>query len=273
VKNDLISIVMPTYNSESFLSEALESLRRQKNQRFELLVCDGGSTDGTLDLINKTMGRQARIVSYSDSGVPDALNKGFSAAKGEILCWLNSDDVFVASNALSKVRESFASGDCDVAIFDAVSLLESGVVSKTLISFAPPNSSPSSGGNVFTGSLFFSKAAWDLFGGFSCRYSLAFEYELTDQIFAVCQVRKIKSVVGGFRIHETGLSSLYRSKMDAEVRHLRSDVRMLKKGQQYIHRLMQHSLDGNLHRVFWHRYFDPNRGLHWRDIERLGWVG
>jgi glycosyltransferase involved in cell wall biosynthesis len=273
MSDKFVSIVMPTFNSTAFLQDALDSLTIQANQSFELLVCDGGSTDGTLDLIRSKIGDKAKIVSHSDNGVPDALNKGFSSARGEILCWLNSDDVYISKNSLSIVSRSFADPDQHVAICDSVTLNKDGEVSKTLISFSPQNKIPSSSGNIFTGSLFFSKSAWQDFGGFSCKYKLAFEYELTDFIFSNYNARKINSIVGGFRIHEAGLSSAFSSKMQAELQELRLENRNTPRGSQKIHRLRQHCVDRNLFRVIRNKFNDPNCGLHWKDIERDGWIG
>lgn len=271
--NNLISIVMPTFNSAAFISDALESLKHQTNQNFELLVCDGGSTDDTLDIVLEKMGDRVNIVSRSDSGIPDALNKGFSAAKGEILCWLNSDDVIATSTALMFVADYFMTRSCDVAVCDCVALTKDGRVSKTLIAFSPPPEFAAFGGNIFTGSLFFSKLAWKKFGGFSRKYELAFEYELTDSIFSEFKVHKINGVVGGFRIHESGLSSAFRSKLSEEKQLIRLNTRTIGKLRYFAYRILQHARDQNIHRVIFNRFFDPNLGLQWTDVERKGWSG
>lgn len=264
---------MPTFNSAEFLEDALASLNRQSHQNFELIICDGGSTDGTLDIVARVMGRRAKIVSKSDSGVPDALNKGFSASEGNVLCWLNSDDVLISSNALSRVHSHFLAHHFDVAIADSVNLDSDGVVSKTLISFAPPMHAPWFKSNLFTGSLFFSREAWRFFGGFSESYRIAFEYELTDCIFSRFRVNKINHVIGGFRVHSSGLSSTFGSLMTAEVKALRPALSHFKSRLQKMHRLRKHIEDRRLLRVIQNALHDPNRGLNWYDVERVGWVG
>src|ERR1700756_3819113 len=92
-----ISIVTPSFNQASFLKEALESVARQNYPAVEHIVVDGGSTDGSVELLKAYSGRNGwahlRWISEPDEGQSDALNKGFKMASGEIIGWLNSDDL------------------------------------------------------------------------------------------------------------------------------------------------------------------------------------
>lgn len=271
--SDLISIIMPTFNSARFVGDALHSLERQTNQNFELIVCDAGSKDETLSLIKGKMKERVRIVSLSDEGVPDALNKGFAAARGSILCWLNSDDVLVSRLALERVAVAFSKPAVMIAVGDCCTLGLDGKVTKTLIAVPPNMTNPTSGGNVFTGSLFFQKAVWDGFGGFSGQFRLAFEYELTDRIFRTFPVLRIDGPIGGFRIHEAGLSSRYATEMADELYVLRKGIGDPCGVSRLVRRLIQHSEDCSLFRVLINRLDDPNRGLHWEEVDLAGWVG
>ena len=87
-----ISIVTPCFNRVRFIAEAIESVLRQDYPRFEHIVVDGGSTDGTLDVLRRY--GHLRVVSEADRGVYDALNKGLRMARGEIIGHLNSDDLY-----------------------------------------------------------------------------------------------------------------------------------------------------------------------------------
>jgi glycosyltransferase involved in cell wall biosynthesis len=269
----LISIIMPTFNSARFVGEALDSLDRQTNQNFELIICDGGSQDETLPIIAARMKDRARIVSRSDAGVPDALNKGFAAARGDVLCWHNSDDVLVSRHALERVARAFSDPATMIAIGDCSVLSIDGTVAKTLIVFAHAAQNPTSGGNLFTGSLFFRRAVWDHFGGFSGRFRLAFEYELTDTIFAAFPAVRIDELIGGFRIHESGLSSRYGIEMAEELAVLRKGLPRSSRALGLIRRVIQHTADRSLLRVLRNRLADPNRGLRWDEVELRGWVG
>ncbi|SHI72748.1 Glycosyl transferase family 2 [Rubritalea squalenifaciens DSM 18772] len=89
-ENPLITIVTPSYNYSEYIEECLESVKRQQGVEFEHLIFDAGSTDGTLDIIRKY--EHVKLVVEPDKGMSDAINKGFQAAKGKWVMWLNTDD-------------------------------------------------------------------------------------------------------------------------------------------------------------------------------------
>lgn len=101
-----VSVVTPSFNQAEYLSETLASIFDQRYPDVEVIVIDGGSTDGSLDVIKKHEGRIAYWESEKDRGQAHAINKGFEKATGEILCWLNSDDVFLPG-ALDAVAHFF----------------------------------------------------------------------------------------------------------------------------------------------------------------------
>ena len=104
-----ISIVVPSYNYARFIAACLGSIRQQTHQDLEVLIADGGSNDGSLEIINQFCATDARflLVSTSDEGQADAIYKAFAHATGDVLCFLNSDDCYLASDALSHVVEAF----------------------------------------------------------------------------------------------------------------------------------------------------------------------
>ncbi len=111
------TVVIASYNYGRFLRTALDSVLGQSCQDFELIVVDGGSTDGTVGILKEYAPRLAWWVSEPDRGQSDAFNKGFARARGCYFVWLNADDILLpgtlaaAKAALADGRHAWASGD------------------------------------------------------------------------------------------------------------------------------------------------------------------
>jgi glycosyltransferase involved in cell wall biosynthesis len=101
----LVSVVTPSYNQGRYIEETIQSVLSQDYSNLEYLVLDGGSSDATLEILQRYEGR-LRWISESDRGQADAINKGFRLARGEILGWLNSDDVYLPGT-IQKVVQYF----------------------------------------------------------------------------------------------------------------------------------------------------------------------
>jgi len=107
MKNLLVSIVTVTFNRVKYLEETILSVKNQDYPNLEHIIIDGGSTDGTVELL-KRYEREYNMkwISKKDKGITDALNKGFKMARGEILCWIDSDDIYLPG-AIKEVMSLF----------------------------------------------------------------------------------------------------------------------------------------------------------------------
>jgi len=104
----VVTVVTPTYNQGEFIEDTLQSVKGQDYDHIEHIVVDGGSTDRTLDVLEAYEDEYGmEWMSESDEGQADAITKGFECADGEILAWLNSDDIYLTSTAVSRMVERF----------------------------------------------------------------------------------------------------------------------------------------------------------------------
>jgi glycosyltransferase involved in cell wall biosynthesis len=208
VSQPLVSVVTPSFNRVAFLRESLESVQSQDYGNFEHIVIDGGSTDGTLDVL-RGYGNRIRLVSEPDLGYADALNKGFRLARGEILAWMMTDDVYLPG-AISRAVEILSEAP-DLDMFYGTCLLigPSGEVIgkhstksfsvKRLIHYDP--------GFFTTQSMFFRKRVLDRAGLMDVNFRLAADYEWLIRVGLNCRVEYRPECLGAFRRHDSALQA------------------------------------------------------------------
>lgn len=114
-----VSIVTPSYNQAPFLEETIRSVLLQGYPDLEYIICDGGSTDGSVEIIRKYEPWLAWWCSEPDAGQADAINKGWARATGEVLAWLNSDDVYMPGALACVARRWQECPSADVLCGDA----------------------------------------------------------------------------------------------------------------------------------------------------------
>src|SRR5680860_233568 len=118
-----LSIVTVSFNSVETLTDTINSVLGQKYENFEHIIVDGGSTDGTIELIQKFEGNyrgRLKWISESDGGIYDAMNKGVALATGDIVGILNSDDLYTDPDVLTDIVSTFVEHNCEILYADLI---------------------------------------------------------------------------------------------------------------------------------------------------------
>jgi glycosyltransferase involved in cell wall biosynthesis len=204
-----ISVVTPSYNQGQFIEETIRSVLLQGYPDLEYIIIDGGSTDGSLEIIKQYEPWLTYWVSERDRGQAHAINKGLARCTGQIFNWINSDDV-LAPNALSTLGELFGNHDVvagAVANFDDEGRRE---IIKNLI-------------NETSGNAFHQPGLWlireniALCGGIDESLHFAFDWDLAMRYLASFPlVYYTDYILAYFRLHDDSKTVLKQSQFDEE---------------------------------------------------------
>jgi len=115
-----VSVITVALNAAETIEATIKSVLSQDYKDIEYIVVDGGSTDGTLDIINKYKNKIAKVISEPDKGIYDAMNKGLKSSTGDILATLNSDDVYADQTTVSRMAEFIQNNGLDAAYGDLI---------------------------------------------------------------------------------------------------------------------------------------------------------
>lgn len=115
-----VSLITVTYNSAKYVEDCINSIIKQDYNNIEYIVVDGGSNDGTVDIIKKFSPYIFKWISEADGGMYDAINKGMKFATGDVIGILNSDDVLASSDVISEVVKCFEENKVDSLYGDLV---------------------------------------------------------------------------------------------------------------------------------------------------------
>jgi Glycosyl transferase family 2 len=128
-----VSIITPSYNQVRYLEQTIQSVLAQDYPSLEYIVVDGASTDGSQEIIQKYANRLAWWVSEPDQGQADAINKGLRGASGEVIAWLNSDDLYLPGTIRAAVQELEANPAVGMVFGDAITIDEKGIELNPLV--------------------------------------------------------------------------------------------------------------------------------------------
>ena len=222
-----ISVITPSFDQGAFIENTIRSVLEQNYPALEYLMIDGGSTDGSVDIIRKHEPQLAYWVSEADKGPYDAINKGFAQSNGEVMAWLNSDDQYMPG-ALATVGRIFAK-------FPEIEWLTS----------AEPVNMNAQGQPVFVAHLegfnreaffrghwllggvgrgwiqqestFWRRSLWEKAGGrLDTTYSLAADYDLWARFWKHAKLYGVRAQLGCFRQHDAQRSRVSADAYQAE---------------------------------------------------------
>jgi glycosyltransferase involved in cell wall biosynthesis len=173
------------YNAAHTIANALESVAAQTHPDIEHIVVDGASTDRTLEIIERHGQHVSRIISESDKGIYDAMNKGLALATGEIIGFLNADDVYADTGVLKMVSEIMAKNDLD-ALFGDAEFVSPDRPNQPLRRYRSERFHPERiawGWMPAHPALFLKRSVYERFGTFRTDYRIAGDFELVARIF------------------------------------------------------------------------------------------
>ena len=201
----LVSIVTPSFNQARFLETTIQSVLAQSYPHLEYIIVDGGSTDGSLDIIRKYSGRLAWWTSEKDKGQTDALNKGFAHAKGNIFAWLNSDDTYQPGSVASAVEYFHENSQLGLVYGDAQYINESGgVIGKFPAAQTDIQRLRQGYVHIPQQASFFRGDLWRTVGPLDPSFYFAMDYDLWVRIAARAQVKYVPQTWANFRLHAAG---------------------------------------------------------------------
>jgi len=203
----LVSIVTPSFDQARYLEEAIDSVLSQDYPHLEYIIIDGGSTDGSREIIQKYSSHLTEWVSEADQGQTDAINKGFARAHGDIFAWLNSDDRYrpgAVSEAVAFLKEHPQVG---MVYGDANLIDEAGhIIGK--FPAAQTNYRRLRRGYVHIPqqSAFFRGELWRKVGPLDASFYFAMDYDLWVRLAKITPVLYHPRLWADFRLHGEGKS-------------------------------------------------------------------
>ena len=207
-KRPLISVITVSYNAVSTIEQTILSVLNQSYTNIEYIIIDGGSTDGTVDIIKKYADKIAYWVSEPDQGIYDAMNKGIDRASGEWINFMNSGDSFFSLNTIADVFNDVKSKDVAVIYGDRVSVYTFGKYyhkTDSLDSFE--KNFPIFHQSIFADTTLLKKYKFDLkykicadYNQFFILYKLGYKFQYIPMYLSVCEC-------------ETGVSTLLKNEL------------------------------------------------------------
>ncbi|MDZ7605068.1 MAG: glycosyltransferase family 2 protein [Cyclobacteriaceae bacterium] len=182
-----ISIITVCYNSAAHIQDAIDSVAGQSHVGIEHIIIDGGSTDGTVEIVKKNQERISKWISEPDSGIYDAMNKGLALATGEVVGILNSDDFYFDSSVISVVAAAFDDPTID-AVFGDLIFVDPLNLDRTVRTYSSGKWHPAKFARGYMPAhptFFVRRKYYELHGPFKTDYIIAADYEMLIRLLYV----------------------------------------------------------------------------------------
>ncbi len=175
-----VTIITVVLDNMAFIEDAINSVVNQSHANLQYIIIDGGSNDGSLDIIKSFGDKIAIVVSEPDEGIYDAMNKGLALANGDLVGFLNADDFYAHQQVLQHVADKFETNNCDVlyADLDYVSRADKNNIVRKWRSGSYKKDRFLSGWMPPHPTFFARKEVYQELGGFNKKLNMAADYEL-----------------------------------------------------------------------------------------------
>lgn len=224
-----ISIITIVFNRKNFISDCINSVLTQSYPDIEYIVIDGGSTDGTCEIIEKYRERLAVYISEKDNGPYDALNKGLKNATGDIIGILHSDDIFFDQDSLLKVAQAFKTSSVHIVYAKGIFVDEKNpnIVKRKYPSKPFQRRYLQYGWIPLHTTIFVRKMVYDMYGGYDPGFSIASDYDISLRWFQNEDISKLYLDEWLVKMRMGGLST----SIKLQLKKSREDLRIINQYQ------------------------------------------
>lgn len=221
----LVSIITPVFNGKLYLEQTIQSVLGQTYDNIEYIVIDGGSKDGSLKIIEKYAAQIDYWQSEPDAGMYEAINKGLKIATGDILAYLNSDDLYYPDSIKNAVeyfkkypQADLIYGNCDFINLNGKFLYHYYYPKFKLKSFVAMNTS-----TIPQQTTFWRRRIHEKVGYFDAQLKMCGDFDFYAKAGKCCKIEHTKKILAQFRIHQTSLTSkqAYRNTGEVALIHKR----------------------------------------------------